>query len=218
MRSIPTIPPALTRVSQRTRSRTSRDNAHRAVRRTDQRRVRALRIAALGIAKVVAAMANVRRLAAPRRCMSGATRLLMVVVLLVGLFAMHGLVTPPSAGRAPVASRMVSSSPSVPTPYAAHPAADGMAAGQHRVDGGRAPMPMPMPSGGHPGHDVMDTCLAILTGLAAMALLAAALARRAAARARTNAASPDAWGTLLPLHRPQLTLGPTITTLCISRT
>lgn len=101
-------------------------------------------------------------------------RLVLAGAILLGLFAMHGLTMADTTHAAIRGSRHVTAmTASVVITPAAH-AVHGMIA--ETRTGHPIPIPMPIPGGGHGSHDPLHTCLAVLTALAGLALLAAALA------------------------------------------
>jgi hypothetical protein len=161
-------------------------------------------------------MTYAQRLSGQRRDRRTAARLLIAAALMLGLFAMHGLTMPPmsmtAAAMPTSASSAVADVATIGVAAAAlHPVEHAAAA----VMAAFADIGMPMP-GGHPGHGVMDLCLAILAGLAALALLAAALARRHSSvmSARSATRPTDR----VHVWRARRRLAPSITTLCVSRT
>jgi hypothetical protein len=161
-------------------------------------------------------MTYAQRLSGQRRDRRTAARLLIAAALMLGLFAMHGLTMPPmsmtAAAMPTSASSAVADVATIGVAAAAlHPVEHAAAA----VMAAFADIGMPMP-GGHPGHGVMDLCLAILAGLAALALLAAALARRHSSvmSARSATRPTDR----VHVSRARRRLAPSITTLCVSRT
>lgn len=84
-------------------------------------------------------------------------------------------------------------------------------------DGTAHPIPIPMPGGGHGSHDLLHTCLAVLTALAGLALLAAALA--IASRPVDGAAALGGLGGDAARRRHRTRPRPaSIVELCISRT
>lgn len=145
-----------------------------------------------------------------------AARFLVAAALMLGMIAMHGLTMPPMSAAAMPAS----ASPAVAdvattigvAAAALHPVGHDDAAAMAAF----ADIGMPMP-GGHPGHGVMDLCLAILAGLGSLALLAAALARRRHTSViPVRSAIPSTrWVQVSGARRR---LAPSITTLCVSRT
>lgn len=99
-------------------------------------------------------------------------RSVLAGAILLGLFAMHGLTMADTTHDAIRGSRHVTAmTASVVITPAAH-AVHGMIAEARTGH----PIPMPIPGGGHGSHDLLHTCLAVLTALAGLALLAAALA------------------------------------------
>jgi hypothetical protein len=152
-----------------------------------------------------------------RRDRRTAARLLIAALLMLGLFAMHGLTMPPmsmtTASMPASASSAMADVATIGVAAAAlHPVEhDAVAAMAAFADTG-----VPMP-GGHPGHSVMDLCLAILAGLGSLALLAAALVRRRHIRViPVRSAIPSTrWVQVSGARRR---FAPSITTLCVSRT
>lgn len=95
-------------------------------------------------------------------------RLLLLTTLVAGIISMHGLTMPSMTGAGQ--HQMVAAVASLVGPAPAASPLVGMPAADHT-------MPMP-PSGGHTGHDLLHTCVVVLTagvGFAALALLAVAL-------------------------------------------
>jgi hypothetical protein len=95
-------------------------------------------------------------------------RLLLLATLVAGIISMHGLTRPSMTGAGH--HQMVAAVASLAGAATAASPLVGMTAADHS-------MPMP-PSGGHTGHDLLHTCVVVLTagvGFAALALLAVAL-------------------------------------------
>jgi hypothetical protein len=165
-------------------------------------------------------MTYARQLSGQRRDRRTAARLFIAAGLMLGLFAMHGL---PMPLMSMTAASMPASMPASASPAVADVASIGVAAAAlHPVEhdaaaamSALADVGMPMP-GGHPGHGVMDLCLAILAGLAALALIAAALARRHGSVMPARSATPPS--DRARVLRARRRLAPSITTLCVSRT
>lgn len=137
-------------------------------------------------------------------------RLLLLAALGAGIISMHGLTMPSMTGAGQ--HQMVAAVVSLAGPATAASPIVIMPAAEHG-------MPMPPSGGGHTGHDLLHTCVVVLTavvGFAALALSAVALSGAAgvpgglfipgAGRGRggyQRRHKPDCWS---------------ITQLCISRT
>ncbi len=110
---------------------------------------------------------------APPTSVFSPARLVLLAALIAGLFGMHGLMMPSMIDAAD--HRMASVTGMAATAVGSTPLTVHAA-----VSIASAELGMPVPSGGHAGHDLSHACLAVLTvfaGFAALALLAAALVR-----------------------------------------
>lgn len=145
-----------------------------------------------------------------------AARLLIAAALLAGLFGMHGLsnttttTTLPAVGGASVAAAM-------PMPATAASASTSVLSAAHAVLSSDAALAgMPMPGGGHGSPDMLHACLAVLSTLAALALLVMAVTRARTHMTRVALQEPRSRRRLAEHRDKPLRLS--ITQLGISRT